>query len=117
MRLLLSSAMVLLAFGLSASAQAQSDAGSTSSTRVIPQDQDASVLASVDPETENPLAFTGRVVRNNGEIQLLDPVTKVSYQFDDSLKVKNYLGKRVKVVGTLSLSSNTIHIHSVEPAS
>lgn len=46
---------------------------------------------------------------------LSDTVTKVSYQFDDPSKVKKYVGKRVKVIGKLDMTSNTIHVNSIEP--
>lgn len=48
---------------------------------------------------------------------LKDPVTKMSYHFDDPAKAKPYIGKQVKVVGKLELKSNIIHIDSIEPLS
>ena len=55
------------------------------------------------------------MVRENGKVVLKDPVTKNSYQIDDSSKVKPYIGKQVKVTGKLDMNSNMIHIESVEP--
>jgi lipopolysaccharide export system protein LptA len=69
------------------------------------------------PQTEDALAFTGRVVMEKGQIVLNDPVTKISYQLDDPLKAKKYTGRRVKIIGKLDLNSDTIHIDSIEPLS
>lgn len=67
-----------------------------------------------DPQTQDALAFTGRVEREKGQIVLNDPVTKVSYYFDNQLRAKQFLGRHVKVTGKLELSSNKIHIESIE---
>jgi hypothetical protein len=70
-----------------------------------------------DPQTQDALAFTGRVIKENGQVKLMDPVTKVNYQFDNQSKAMQFVGKRVKAVGTLGLNSNTIFLHSIEPLS
>jgi len=44
-------------------------------------------------------------------------VTKTSYQIDDVSKAKPFMGKQVKVTGKLDISSNTIHVDSIEPMS
>jgi hypothetical protein len=69
-----------------------------------------------DSQSQDPLAFTGRVEKDKdkGQIVLNDPVTKVSYLFDNQLRAKQFLGRRVKVTGKLELSSNRIHIESIE---
>lgn len=70
-----------------------------------------------DDETQDALVFTGRIVEQNGELVLNDPVTKVSYQLDDPSKAKPYLGKHVKIIGKLGMKKNTIRIDSIEPVS
>lgn len=70
-----------------------------------------------DDETQDALAFTGRIVEQNGELVLNDPVTKVSYQLDDPSKAKPYLGTHVKIIGKLGMKKNTIRIDSIEPVS
>jgi len=123
MRLLLATAVTLVAFAPASSAHAQQadeDAppvsprqqAKTTSTPQQPNDQTASAA---DPQTQEALVFTGRVVREKGQIVLNDPVTKVSYQLYDQSKAKQYVGKPVKVTGRLDMSSNTIHIVSIEP--
>lgn len=70
-----------------------------------------------DLQTQGSHAFSGRVESENGQFILKDRVTKLSYQFDDQSKVKQYFGKQIKVTGKLDLNSNTIHIESIEPLS
>jgi len=73
--------------------------------------------AGADAQTQDAKSFSGRITKENGKIVLKDPVTKTSYQIDDASKVKPYMGKQVKITGKLDMSSNTIHIDSVEPMS
>jgi hypothetical protein len=69
-----------------------------------------------DDQTQNALVFTGRIVEQNGELVLNDPVTKLNYQLDDPTKAKPYVGKQVKIVGKLGMKKNTIHIDNIGPA-
>jgi hypothetical protein len=79
-----------------------------------PQSSSAADVSAGDEQTQDALAFTGRVVRENGQIVLSDPVTKMTYQLDDQSKAKPFVGKQVKVIGKLDLKSNKIHIESIE---
>jgi hypothetical protein len=78
------------------------------------QASSASDVSAGDVQTQDALAFTGRVARENGQIVLRDPVTKMTYQLDDQSKAKPFVGKQVKVIGKLDLNSNRIHIESIE---
>lgn len=71
--------------------------------------------ASGETTNETAQTFSGAVVKENGEIVLKDPVTKVVYQLDDVAKAKQFLGKRVKVTGRLQMNSNRILMESIEP--
>jgi cell division septation protein DedD len=73
--------------------------------------------AGPDAASQDAKAFTGRIMKEDGKIVLKDPVTKTSYQIDDAAKVKQYMGKQVKVTGKLDVNSNTIHVDSIEPMS
>ena len=73
--------------------------------------------SSGDAQTQEALAFTGRVAKKQGQLVLNDPLTKMSYRLDGQAKAKPYLGKQVKVTGKLAMRSNTIHIDSIEPLS
>ena len=80
--------------------------------------QQAAAAASLDDfQTQEALAFTGRVMKERGQFVLKDPVTKMTYQLDDQAKAKLYLGKKVKVTGKLEMRSNTIRIESIETQS
>ena len=70
-----------------------------------------------DDQTQEALAFTGRIVEQHRELFLNDPVTKLNYQLDDRSKAKPYIGKQVKIIGKLGMKKNTIHIESIEPLS
>lgn len=126
-RVLVAVAFVLAAFALASSAQAQQadeDPNSATPRQQQPTAAPKSAQApevparpSADAQTQEALAFTGRVTQEQGHLVLRDPVTKLSYLFDDPSKAKPYLGKQVKVVGKLELKSNTIHVESIEPLS
>jgi hypothetical protein len=117
-------AFALLAAMYSTCAQSQlagGDQGASSqqydpSTIQGAQQDPAGAFAS-DPQTQDALAFTGRVIKENGQVKLMDPVTKVNYQLDNQSKAKQFVGRRVKVIGTLGLNSNTIFLHRIEPLS
>lgn len=59
-------------------------------------------------------AFTGTIVKDGKTFMLKDTASNVSYKVDDDSKVKDYVGKQVKITGTLDPSSNVIHIDSIE---
>jgi len=124
-RILLAAALALVAFALVSSAQAQQadedHAPATPRTQQptaapkSPQEQPTPAGSSANDQSQQALAFTGRIANAQGHLVLKDPVTKMSYQLDDQAKAKPYLGKQVKVVGKLEMKSNTIHIDSIEP--
>ena len=117
-RILLAAAFVLAAFVLASSAQAQqADEDPATATPRPQQRTSQEVPGSPGAQTQQALAFTGRVTQEQGHLILKDPVTKMSYQFDDPSKAQPYIGKQVKVVGKLELKSNIIHIDSIEPLS
>ena len=85
----------------------------------VPQAQqnEAQMPASGEATTREAKVFTGRIVKEDGQIVLKDPVTKVSYKLDDTAKAKQYLGKQVKATGKLDLNTNTIQLERIEPLS
>jgi hemolysin activation/secretion protein len=111
---------LLLASPVSAQ-QADEDAPPATANRQQPTTKpespqhDAQLPSPDDTQTPASLAFTGSVIKEKGRIVLKDPVTKMSYQFAEQPKAKQYLGRQVKVIGQLDVSSNTIHIDSIEP--
>ena len=87
--------------------------------RAVPQAQqnEAQIPASGEATTRDAKTFTGRIVKEDGQIVLKDPVTKVTYKLDDTTKAKQYLGKQVKATGKLDMNTNTIELEHVEPIS
>jgi hypothetical protein len=61
-------------------------------------------------------AFAGVIVKEGKRLALQDPTSKVSYKVDDDSKVRDYIGKHVKIIGNLD-ASNTLHVESIEPVS
>jgi len=82
-----------------------------------PQQHEAQMPASGDATTQEAKAFSGRIVKENGELVLKDPVTKVSYRLSDQSKAKQYVGQQVKVTGKLDMNSNTIQVGGIQPLS
>jgi uncharacterized protein DUF5818 len=60
--------------------------------------------------------MTGTVVKEDGRYVLKASDNK-NYQIDDQEKAKQFEGKLVKIVGSLDMSTGTIRIQSIEPAS
>jgi Protein of unknown function (DUF5818) len=126
-RMLLAAALILLGFALASSAQAQQADEDRAPTaprrqqstppRTSPQQPEVPAPSANDIQTQQALAFTGRVANEQGRLVLQDPVTKMSYRLDDQSKARPYVGKHVKVIGKLEMKSNTILIDSIEPVS
>lgn len=58
-------------------------------------------------------AFAGVIVKEGKRLALQDPTSKVSYTVDDDSKVRDYIGKHVKIIGSLD-ASNILHVESIE---
>ncbi|MGA9511382.1 MAG: DUF5818 domain-containing protein [Candidatus Sulfotelmatobacter sp.] len=78
------------------------------------QQSEGQIPASGEATTQEAKSFSGNIVKENGELVLKDPVTKVIYKLDDPAKAKQYIGKHVKVTGKLEMNSNTIRVESIE---
>jgi len=61
-----------------------------------------------------PKVFTGVIAKEGNRFVLRDATAKVEYGVDDENKVKDYVGKTVKVTGTLDAATNTIYVESIE---
>ena len=123
LRLFCATAITLVAVALGASGEAQprgQGAAAISAPQAEPapvasrQQNEGQIPASGEATTQEAKAFSGRIVKENGQVVLKDPVTKVIYKLDDPAKAKPYLGKPVKVTGKLDMNSNTIQIESIE---
>jgi Protein of unknown function (DUF5818) len=76
-----------------------------------PTNTDAQQQSSAQTQT-----MTGTIVKEDGRYVLKASDNK-TYQIDDQEKAKQFEGKQVKIVGSLDMSTSTIRIQSIEPAS
>lgn len=76
-----------------------------------PMQQPDSSQASKQQEAK---AFTGMIVKDGSKLVLKDMSSNTAYKVDDEKKVKDYVGKIVKITGTLDQSSNVIQVESIE---
>jgi hypothetical protein len=72
--------------------------------------------ATTDPsaQPQDAKVFTGMIMKKAGAIVLKDTTDNATYQLDDQKKAKSYIGKAVKVTGSLDASGNTIHVQQIE---
>lgn len=125
LRFLMAAAVTLVAVTLAPSMHAQQQADQDAAPATPhhpsaadapqPQQNEAQMPASGDSTAQDAKTFSGVIAKENGDLVLKDPVTKVSYKLDDPSKAKQYLGKQVKVSGKLDMNTNTIQVNSIEP--
>jgi hypothetical protein len=108
--------LVLLAFGLTALAQ------ETPQQPQQPQQQPTSPAsptsqqpgAQAQPGSQQSQSFSGTISKSGDNYVLQDEATKTSYTLDNSEQAKQYVGKPVRVSGTLDPSTNMIHVDKIE---
>ncbi len=66
---------------------------------------------------QNNKQFTGTIVRQGQSLMLKDEYGTLTYKLDDQSKAQNYVGKRVKINGTLDSSARVLHVQSIQPGS
>jgi lipopolysaccharide export system protein LptA len=69
------------------------------------------------PSQQEVQTFSGKITKSKGDLVLKDEATNITYKLDNSDQAQQYVGKEVKVTGTLDPSSNTIHVSNIEMAS
>jgi Protein of unknown function (DUF5818) len=60
--------------------------------------------------------FVGKIAKSKGELVLRDDAG-TSYKLDNADQAKQFVGKSVKVTGTLDSATNTIHVTNIEAPS
>jgi hypothetical protein len=60
--------------------------------------------------------FIGTIHKSGQQFVLRLDASKESYQLDDQQTASKFAGKKVKVVGVLDASNNTIRVQSIEEA-
>jgi len=56
----------------------------------------------------------GVIVKDGNRLVLQDPTSKARYKIDDETKVQDYVGKQVKIIGSLDASTNILHVETIE---
>jgi streptogramin lyase len=62
-------------------------------------------------------AFMGKIARSKEGYILKDEASNTTYKLDNEDQAKQYVGKKVKVTGTLDPETGTIHVVSIEAGS
>jgi uncharacterized protein YdeI (BOF family) len=57
--------------------------------------------------------FTGTIVKSADHYMLDDTTNKVTYELDNPQKASVFLGKKVKVIGTLNAEKKLIHVEAI----
>jgi hypothetical protein len=60
--------------------------------------------------------FMGKITKSKGDLVLRDDAG-TSYKLDNADQAKQFVGKAVKVTGTLDTTTNTIHVTNIEAPS
>jgi hypothetical protein len=71
-------------------------------------------LAMQDRANPESKTFSGTVIKSGDKFVLSDSANKLSYLLDDAKKASPYEGKKVKVTGTVDITSNIIHIETIQ---
>jgi lipopolysaccharide export system protein LptA len=66
------------------------------------------------PEAQQTQTFTGKLVRSKGSVVLKSDSGNTAYSVENAGQVKTYLGKNVKITGTLDPATNMIHVSDIE---
>jgi hypothetical protein len=83
--------------------------------------QDSQAPQTPAPSAQNPAdsqpqaqTFAGKIVKMKGNLVLKDELSSTTYQFDNADQAKQYVGKNVKVTGTLDPATKMIHISDIK---
>lgn len=83
------------------------------------QDPNAQSQPSMDQQStqsQQPQVFMGKITKSKGDLVLRDDAG-TSYKLDNADQAKQFVGKSVKVTGTLDAATNTIHVTNIEAPS
>ena len=81
-----------------------------------PNAQTPPASSSTETSTSPAQTFTGTISKEADSFTLKVSDT-TSYKLDNQQQVQQYVGRRVRVTGTLDPASNLIHVEGVEPMS
>lgn len=81
-----------------------------------PTAQSQPSMAQQSAQNQQPQVFMGKIAKSKGDLVLRDD-TGASYKLDNADQAKQFVGKSVKVTGTLDAGTNTIHVTNIEAPS
>lgn len=81
-----------------------------------PASQSQTSMSQQSTQGQTTQIFVGKIAKSKGDLVLKDDAG-TSYKLDNSDQAKQFVGKNVKVTGTLDGSTNTIHVTNIEAAS
>jgi len=58
--------------------------------------------------------FTGTIAKSGDTFTLNDSASKTTYTLDDTQRASQFVGKSVKVTGTLDSQTKMIHVQSIQ---
>jgi hypothetical protein len=117
--LALALALGLCPFTPSLSAQSQSQYPGAQRHQAYPTgQQQPNSGAQQQPEQQQSQIFMGEIEKlQGGQYALItNKSSNAGHYLDDQSKAKEFVGKKVKVTGTLDVATNTIHVTDIEPA-
>jgi len=82
--------------------------------RDTPQQPQSPSTQSPSQDAQQTQTFTGKLVKSKGAVVLRDESSNTTYRLDNGEQAKQYLGKSVKVTGTLDPATNTLHVSNIE---
>ena len=94
-----------------------------SGAKLAAQETNPRATTQAGQEQQKGQTFMGTIGKSKDNLVLKsgyatkDPNAKTTYKLDDQEKAQQYVGKNVKITGTLDASTNTIHVSDIEPAS
>jgi len=81
-----------------------------------PAAQSQPSMSEQSPQSQATQIFVGKIAKSKGDLVLKDDAG-TAYKLDNADQAKAFVGKSVKVTGTLDGSTNTIHVTNIEAAS
>jgi hypothetical protein len=81
-----------------------------------PAAQSQTSMGEQSTESQAPQIFVGKIAKSKGNLVLKDDAG-TSYKLDNTEQAKQFVGKSVKVIGTLDASTNTIHVANIQAPS
>ena len=109
-KILLSVATLTLASG----AVAFGDTAKASRSNIA--DARVSAMQDTSQTPQDLKTFTGTIAKSGQQFVLREESSKSLFQLDDQQSAEKFAGKRVRVIGVLDDSNNTIRVQSIEEA-